>query len=147
MPLGSEQSPVQEEALISWRATDPSQRFVDHLALPVSDLDSAQRFYELQLGAELLAVHPTRVELQLTRNLSLALVPRGRHPLHLGLYLPSPNRRFLTEAERFESDGWLGSPLLYDPDGNALEFVHDPNRRADPPSKVPSTFRCPYCGQ
>jgi uncharacterized protein len=122
---------------------------VFHLAIPVYDLDEAQRFYVEQLGCKLARRYPDRITVdffgdQLVCHLSDEDAPRPRrpaslYPRHFGVTFREPSdfdalhecavlRKipFYNDlSTRFDGTVEVHQTfVLIDPSGNLLEFKH-----------------------
>ena len=98
----------------------------DHVALNVSDIARAVEWYKETLGASELYKDATWA-LLLVGGMKIALTLAKQHPPHIAFDVgPDPPAEFLSTA-RHHRDGSVSKYIL-DPDGNAVEWIHYPDR-------------------
>ncbi|HET9016338.1 MAG TPA: VOC family protein [Thermomicrobiaceae bacterium] len=125
----------------------------DHVAIAVSDLGAAQRFYRTVLGV--LGVQPSHADAELVEWEDWDIGPvDGEHPLTRGLHVGFRARdREQVDAfwqagveAGYRTDGAPGprpqygstyyGGFLLDPDGNSVEAVHDDRENAVPAGHI-----------
>jgi catechol-2,3-dioxygenase len=93
----------------------------DHVAINVSDIQSAVEWYIRVLGATVLYQDETWAMLEIG-GAKIALTLPHQHPRHVAFDVgPHPSKEFLHSAKRHR-DGSL-SKYVVDPDGNAIEWI------------------------
>ena len=98
---------------------------MDHVAVVAQDIAAAVRWYQEQLGAEVLYADATWAFLRLGQG-KLALVTAEQHPPHVAVRVDEARLNAL--AEQYDQpidvhrDGTKGF-YMSDPDGNVVEVI------------------------
>lgn len=98
----------------------------DHVAVNVADVGASVAWYRAQLGAEVLYQDDTWAFLGVSGG-KVALIRGSQHPPHFAFDVgPVPSEEFLAKAKKHR-DGSV-SRYVVDPDGNAIEYIHYPEK-------------------
>jgi catechol 2,3-dioxygenase-like lactoylglutathione lyase family enzyme len=98
----------------------------DHVAVNVSDIARSVNWYKANLGAEVLYLDDTWAFLQ-AGGAKIALTLSSQHPAHMAFDVgPNPPPEFFKVA-KVHRDGSV-SRYVSDPDGNAIEWIHYPEK-------------------
>jgi catechol 2,3-dioxygenase-like lactoylglutathione lyase family enzyme len=100
----------------------------DHVALSVQDIARSVAWYVANTGASIVYQDETWAMLEVD-GAKIALTLPQQHPPHLAFDVgPAPSEEFLNKA-RVHRDGSI-SRYVVDPDGNAVEWIHYPEKGA-----------------
>ena len=95
---------------------------VDHIAIRVSDLDVAQKWYEDMLGAEL-QFKDQFYRRMLLNNTTLALIDENRYPSdHIGVLVEDIAQLPNVGTRNEHRDGTIGV-YVEDPFGHTVEYI------------------------
>ena len=98
----------------------------DHIAVNVADIGRSVEWYIANAGARVLYQDETWAMLD-AGGAKIALTLPNQHPAHLAFDIgPSPSEEFLSKA-KLHRDGSI-SRYVVDPDGNAIEWIHYPQK-------------------
>jgi catechol-2,3-dioxygenase len=99
----------------------------DHVAVNVTEINRSIEWYRSNLQANVLYQDETWAFLE-AGGAKIALTLKAQHPAHIAFDLgPNPPSEFLQKA-KLHRDGSL-SRYVADPDGNAIEWIHYPEKR------------------
>lgn len=100
----------------------------DHVALNVQDIARSVAWYVGTAGARVLYQDDTWAMLDVGGG-KIALTLPQQHPPHVAFDIgPAPSEEFMKKA-RVHRDGSI-SRYVVDPDGNAIEWIHYPQKGA-----------------
>lgn len=99
----------------------------DHIAVNVAQIQRAVDWYAEQLGARVLYQDDTWAFLE-AGGIKIALTLSVQHPAHMAFDIgPDASEEFLSKA-KLHRDGSI-SRYVVDPDGNAIEWIHYPDKK------------------
>jgi catechol-2,3-dioxygenase len=98
----------------------------DHIAVNVTRIDPAVEWYTNQLGARVLYQDKTWAMLE-AGGVKIALTLSSQHPGHIAFDIgATPTEEFMRKAKRHRDGSF--SRYVTDPDGNAIEWIHYPEK-------------------
>ena len=100
----------------------------DHVGVNVQDIARSVEWYVAATGARVLYQDESWAMLD-AGGVKIALTLPHQHPAHVAFDIgPAPSEEFMKKG-RVHRDGSI-SPYVVDPDGNAIEWIHYPQKGA-----------------
>lgn len=104
----------------SQKSIDGALECIDHVAIPVEDIDQAVAWYTRRFRCHVVHQDETWASLEFA-NVKLALVLPKQHPPHLGFVTPDAAKHGTLEHHR----NGTRSVYISDPWGNCIELLEE----------------------